>query len=264
MLDENELQVQIDGAQNLPILIYLPGIHGDWSLLSGFRALAKDKVRLVQFTYPRTLSWSLADYAHFVDIELRKLGISDGWVLAESFSSQVAWAWLQLAQQRRTDFRFNGVIMAGGFVRYPVAPALVCARVFFALAPWWLWRLLFWAYLRYSGFRHRNAGPVGNCAADFIERRTPSDIAAIRARLRLIYTADPREVVKRVECPVFQLSGTIDPVVPPWFVRAWLRRNCPVFKGHRILWPADHNVLGTEPAQALQQIEHWMRLPLNE
>ena len=66
MREETELQMRIDGDPTSPTLIYLPGLHGDWTLLPGFRELAKSKFRLVQFTYPRTLSWSLDDYAKAV------------------------------------------------------------------------------------------------------------------------------------------------------------------------------------------------------
>lgn len=259
MQEETELQMRIDGADSLPTLIYLPGVHGDWTLLSGFRELAKERYRLAQFTYPRTLTWSLADYARAVDKALKKVGVRRGWVLAESFSSQVAWAWLKKAQDCGTDFQFDGIILAGGFVRYPIRFNLAWARRFFAVAPWWLWRGMFKGYLAYGRFRHRNAGPTGDCPKEFVARRTPLDIAAMRARLELIAEADFREVAAKAKCPVYQLAGVIDPVVPPAPVRRWLRRNCPAFKGHRLIWPADHNVLGTEPAKALRQIEEWIR-----
>jgi pimeloyl-ACP methyl ester carboxylesterase len=250
--------MRIDGGNSLPPLIYLPGIHGDWTLLAGFRELAKEKFRLVQFTYPRTQSWSLEDYARAVDEEIRALGVTQAWVLAESFSSQVAWAWLKLAQEEATDFKFKGIILAGGFVRYPIQFNLAAARLFFALAPWRFWKLLFSIYLGYSGFRHRNAGHAGNCAREFIDRRTPPDIAAMRARLKLIRDGDYRTTAANANCPAYQLAGAIDPVVPALPVRRWLRRNCAKFNGYRSIWPADHNVLGTEPAKALAQIEEWI------
>ena len=259
MQEERELQIRIDGVEALPTLIYLPGLHGDWTLLAGFRELAKTRFRLVQFTYPRTLSWSLEDYAREVDRAVKEAEITSGWVLAESYSSQVAWAWLKLAQERRTDFQIEGIILAGGFVRYPIRLNLPLARAFLALTPWWLWRVMFAVYLAYSGFRHRNAGVAGNNAREFIARRTPLDIAAMRARVGLIAGSDFREVAKRANCPVYLLAGVIDPVVAAWPVLRWLRKYCGAFKGHRIIWPADHTVLGTEPAQSLEQIEQWIR-----
>jgi pimeloyl-ACP methyl ester carboxylesterase len=92
---------------------------------------------------------------------------------------------------------------------------------------------------------------------EFIARRTASDIAAMRHRLRLIAQYDPRSIVARSACPIYLLAGVIDPIVPTWPVLRWLRKNCPTFQTHRIIWPADHNVLGTEPAKSLEQICRW-------
>ena len=258
MEEERDLQIRIDGDASLPTLIYLPGLHGDWTLLAGFRELAKTRFRLVQFTYPRSLSWTLHDYARAVDGAVTEAGITSGWVLAESYSSQVAWAWLKLAQEKATDFRFDGIILAGGFVRYPIRSSLLFARALFALTPWWLWKAMFAIYLAYSGFRLRNAGPSGNNAREFIARRTPLDIQAMRARVRLIGEADFRSVAARAVCPVYLLAGVIDPIVATWPVLRWLRKHCRAFKGYRIIWPADHTVLATEPAKSVQQIEKWI------
>jgi pimeloyl-ACP methyl ester carboxylesterase len=133
--EETELQVRIDGDASLPTLIYLPGVHGDWTLLPAFRELAKEKFRLVQFTYPRTISWSLVEYARAVSEALASRGITRGWLLAESFSSQVAWTWLNMAQENATEFRFDEIILAGGFVRYPIWLNLRFAQLFMAIAP---------------------------------------------------------------------------------------------------------------------------------
>ena len=94
---------------------------------------------------------------------------------------------------------------------------------------------------------------------EFIARRTKLDIAAMRHRLRLIEQYDPRTIATGVPCPVYLLAGVIDPVVFTWPVLRWLRKNCPTFKTHRIVWPADHNVLGTEPEKSLDQIVRWIR-----
>src|SRR5437867_4534537 len=86
-----ELTIRIHGGADKPVLIYLPGVHGDWTLVSSFRAALEGRVRFVEFIYPRTLTWSLDDYALAVQSELCKKEIKDGWLLGESFGSQVAW-----------------------------------------------------------------------------------------------------------------------------------------------------------------------------
>jgi len=239
-----------------PMLIYLPGVHGDWTLFSSFRALAAREFQIVEFTYPRTLTWSLAEYAEFVLSELGRHNIESGWVLAESYSSQVAWAMLE--QGNDSAFRVEGVILAGGFARYPIRPLAVAAAFALKVLPHRFWRFLFWAYARYARFRHRPAPESREAVEEFVRRRTSLDLAAMRHRIELIVGNDPRTIVCGARCPVYLLAGWIDPVVVTWPVLVWLRRNCPGFGGSRLIWPADHNVLGTEPAKALAQLSTWI------
>ena len=143
-------------------------------------------------------------------------------------------------------------------MRYPYPMLVRLAGLFVDVAPWQLWKFLFWIYVRYSGFRYRNAPGSANSAREFVERRNPLDIAAIRHRLRLIADYDPREIAANAHCPIFLLAGFIDPVVLTLPVLRWLRTRCSMFKTHRIIWPADHNVLGTEPAKSAEQIAKWI------
>src|SRR5437868_5659534 len=102
-----ELQIRIHGDSSLPTLIYLPGLHGDWTLIGRFRRALGSRVRFAEVTYPRTLTWSLDDYAAGVEEALAKNGITEGWLLGESFSSQVVWPILS-----RRKFVAKGVILA--------------------------------------------------------------------------------------------------------------------------------------------------------
>ena len=86
------LQIRIHGDTSLPTLVYLPGMHGDWTLVSSFRAAIAGRVRFVEFAYPRTVTWSLEDYAAGIEETLLANGIERGWLLGESFGSQVVWA----------------------------------------------------------------------------------------------------------------------------------------------------------------------------
>lgn len=94
VMETESLQIRIHGDAGLPALIYLPGIHGDWTLVSSFRECMKPHVRFVEFTYPRTREWSLDDYATAVLDQLAANEIHEGILLGESFGSQVAWAML--------------------------------------------------------------------------------------------------------------------------------------------------------------------------
>src|SRR2546429_436574 len=78
-------------------LIYVPGLHGDWTLVGSFKTALGEAVPFVEIAYPRTTSWTVTDYANGVLDALAKAGIKSGWLLAESFGSQVGWEILRLS-----------------------------------------------------------------------------------------------------------------------------------------------------------------------
>ncbi len=87
----DDLKMRVHGDASLPTLVYLPGMHGDWTLVSSFRAAIAGRVRFVEFSYPRTATWSLDDYARGIEGMLRAKRIERGWLLGESFGSLPAW-----------------------------------------------------------------------------------------------------------------------------------------------------------------------------
>jgi hypothetical protein len=58
--------------------------------------------------------------------------------------------------------------------------------------------------------------------------------------------------------PIFCLSGLFDPIVPWFWVRTWLKRHCRSYAGGRVIVRADHNVLGTAPRSAAEQVLKWI------
>jgi len=70
---KEKLEMRTYGDASLPTLIYLPGLHGDWTLVGSFRHALGGRVRFVEFTYPRTLTWSLDDYAANLESALARL-----------------------------------------------------------------------------------------------------------------------------------------------------------------------------------------------
>jgi pimeloyl-ACP methyl ester carboxylesterase len=248
-----ELQLRIYGDASLPTLIYLPGLHGDWTLIGGFRHAVASKVRFVEITYPRTLTWSLDDYAAAVETALANHGIAAGWLLGESFSSQVVWAMVQ-----RGKFQAQGVILAGGFVRYPMRRAVwlmekITDRISTAMLVW-----IIFGYAKVARFRYRRSRQTLATIDDFIARRTELDRKAAQHRLHLVAENDPRPIACQTRLPVFALSGLVDPIVPWPRVRRWLKKNCPALRDYKIIRRADHNVLSTAPGESSRQILEWM------
>jgi pimeloyl-ACP methyl ester carboxylesterase len=276
-----ELQIRVHGTPDQRTLVYLPGIHGDWTLVSSFRAALAGRVRFVEFTYPRSLTWSLDEYAAAIEDALLANELKQGWVLGESFGSQVAWPFVArnatsisgphkravinpaVARAKTSEceserFQIKGLILAGGFVRYPVRWGLLLARRFCRdVSLTWLTRLLSF-YAKYAKFRHRHAPETLASIAEFIERRTELDRQAAAHRLSLIHQYDPSAIARQTRLPVYSLSGFFDPIVPWWQVRPWLRRNCPGYHGGKTILRADHNVLGTAPQIAADQVAKWI------
>jgi len=255
-MNAEQLQIRIHGEPSLPALIYLPGLHGDWTLVASFRAAVAGQVRFVEFTYPRTLTWSLEEYARAIESCLLEHGITRGWLLGESFGSQIIWP---LLARNDAGFTAHGIILAGGFVKHPIKAAVRLAGSLCEAVPLaWVTRFLF-LYARLARFRHRHAPETLAGIQEFIARRTELDKQAATWRLRLLAGHDPRPTVSQFGLPVFHLAGFWDPIVPWPFVRAWLKRHCPGLRASRILWQADHTVLATAPKASALQILAWIK-----
>jgi pimeloyl-ACP methyl ester carboxylesterase len=248
-----ELQLRIHGDASLPTLIYLPGLHGDWTLIGSFRHALGGRVRFVEMTYPRTLTWSLDDYAAAIEIALAQHGITGGWLLGESYGSQPLWSLVG-----RGKFAARGVILAGGFVKHPMCRAVRLAekatgRISNAFFVW-----IIFSYAKIARFRYRRSPEVLSTIDEFVARRTELDRRAAQHRLHLIAENDPRHIARQTALPVFGLSGWLDPIVPWPRVRCWLRKNCPSLRDYKVLGNADHNVLSTAPREAAKQVLEWV------
>jgi pimeloyl-ACP methyl ester carboxylesterase len=249
-----ELKIRVHGTDTLPTLIYLPGLHGDWTLVGDFRRLLAGKVRFVEFIYPRTLTWSLDDYAAAIEDVLAQNGITGGWLLGESYGSQIGWTLVA-----RNKFSAQGIILAGGFVKHPLRWGVRLMQTILGIIPF---KLLGWflsSYAKVLRFRYRHSPETLASIDEFIIRRTELDCQAMRQRLEQIYGFNPRETARTTAVPIFYMSGWLDPIVPWPMVRRWLRKNCPGLRGDKIIFTADHNILGTAHAKAARQILTWMQ-----
>jgi pimeloyl-ACP methyl ester carboxylesterase len=247
------LETRIHGDASLPTLIYLPGLHGDWTLIGSFRRALAGRVRFVEVTYPRTLTWSLEDYARGVETALAEQGIVRGWLLGESFSSQVVWSLVA-----RNQFQIEAVILAGGFVRHPMRWGVRLAELLCGGISLRLLTCILFGYSKVARFRFRHAPETLANLHEFFARRTEPDRQAATHRLRLIAHNDPSAIARHVNPPLYALTGLLDPVVPWYWVRRWLKQNCPSLREYRILCRADHNVLSTAPQAAADLVVRWI------
>lgn len=250
---EEKLQIRIYGDASLPTLIYLPGLHGDWTLVGSFRKALGGRVRFVEFTYPRSLTWSLEDYAAGIEDALRERGITQGWLVGESFGSQIVWP-----VAARKNFQVQGLVLAGGFVRHPMQWAVRLAERVAGEIPLRLLTRILFGYARVARFRYRHSPETLADIGEFISRRTELDRQAAVHRLRLVKESDLCSAAREIDLPVYGLTGILDPIVPWFFVSRWLRKNCPSLRDYKIIYSADHNVLGTAPNKAAEQVLRWM------
>lgn len=244
------------------MLVYLSGVHGDWTLAASFRTAVSDQVRFVELTYPREPQWALSDYAQSIETALSANGIGRVWLLGESFGSQVAW---ELARRNRAQAKgpgeldIQGIVLAGGFVRHPIILSVQAAHWIWNVTPLWFFYQFLKFYAAVAPYRHRHAPETLADLGEFVARRNAQDRVALGRRLKLIIDNDLRPTAREFRAPVFYLSGGLDPVVPWIFVRRWLRQQCPGFRQATIIPRADHNVLGTEPKESARHILAWIR-----
>jgi pimeloyl-ACP methyl ester carboxylesterase len=253
---EEKLQLRIYGDASLPTLIYLPGLHGDWTLIGGFRSRVLGRVRFVEMTYPRARSGSLDDYVTQIEDALAQNGILSGWLLGESFGSQLAWALLA-----RGKFQAQGVILAGGFVRHPAHRFMLLTEGIVGKISVKLFVKIIFGYAKFARFRYRDSPETLTTLDEFIARRSPQDKEAAQYRLHLIAQNDPRQTARTTTVPVYGLAGFLDPLVPWPHVRRWLKWYCPALRDFKVIRRADHNVLNTGTPEAAHWILEWMGAP---
>lgn len=248
-----DLQIRIHGDASSPTLVYFPGLHGDWTLIGSFREALRGRVRFVEFIYPRTLTWSLDEYAEAIEKALEANQVASGWLLGESFGSQIVWPLLH-----RGRFRVEGIVLAGGFARHPIGWGVRLAEKVAGSIPLRMITWILFSYAKLARLRFWRSPQTMAGVQEFIARRTELDRRAAVHRLHLIAQNDPCSIAQNARVPVFGVTGLFDPIVQWWWVRPWLRKNCPTLRGYRIFLGADHNVLGTAPKKAAEQVVAWM------
>ncbi len=261
-----ELHVRVFGDAKQPTLIYLPGLHGDWTLITSFRVALGNRAHFVDVTYPRRLDWSMEHYTSAITRALQERGIAEGWLLAESWGSQLAWGLIErmIKDQDRTKkpregFNAKGLVLAGGFVKHPWKWGPGALKWIGEHTPPNWYQMELKVFGCYASFRHRRAPETLESVQEFMHRRTEFDRRCMRQRLDLLDGYDPQETARRTQIPVHYLAGLVDPLVPWPLVRRWLRRNCPGYRGGKTFWLSDHNVLATAPTRAADLVLGWMQ-----
>ena len=255
---ERWLEIRWEGTADLPTVVYFPGLHGDWFLTASLREALRGRVRWVEFSYPSRSGGSLAAQVEAIRERLASADVRSAWILGESFGSQIAWEFLE-SVRNRAGFEVHGLILVGGFVRYPWPLGIRLVRPIVRHLPGWILGITLRGYLLKIRGLGRRSPAVRDSLERFIARRLePADREALLHRLDLIEAADPRPIARNTRVPVWSLVGLWDPIVPWPPVRRWLRRECPGWRGDRVLWGADHAPLVSAPEQSAATILRWI------
>src|SRR5579871_4879077 len=167
MSEAEKIELRIQGDASRPTFIYLPGLHGDWTLIGSFRRALRGRVRFVEATYPRTLTWSIQDYAAGVENALTEREINDGWLLGESFSSVVVWPLIE-----RKRFNVEGLILAGGFVEHSMRWGARLLQHAVGAVPLTLVTRILFGYAKVARIRYRRFPETRADVNEFIARRS--------------------------------------------------------------------------------------------
>lgn len=238
-----------DGAG--PTVIYLPGIHGDWGLIGAFRRELGGRVRFVEFAYSKE-EIGLDRLAELVHAELTARGVTSGWLLGQSFGSQVGWALMA------RGFKADGVVLAGGFVRHPWPWGACLFQALLSGVPSAVVNPAYRGYTAVCNALARRGPEEAEELMAFARERGSAEWRAMSWRLSLIAGSDPRGTARAMTGPVHYLGGMIDPLVPWPLVIRWLKRECPGYSGEVIIRSADHNVLGSSPRESAERVLGWI------
>jgi pimeloyl-ACP methyl ester carboxylesterase len=211
------LLYRISGPPDAPVLIYIPGIHGDWTPMRRLQPLLSQRLRLVEVAYPRAPEWSLEDYtARLLDLFLL-LDIGPAHLLAESFGSLIG-----LDFALHCPERVRSIVIAGGFCSSPGRLRVGLARRLLGLIQP---RIFEWGIDLYLAWVIRGRLPIeGDFREDFFPAsRTRRGWQAVLSRLDIIRRTDFRPRLARLRTPIFYLGGSRDWVVP-------VRRTIDLFK----------------------------------
>lgn len=242
------------------VIIILPGLHGDCSHLTSFlQEFNTSQVITVKYLSSKRNKNTIEEYADSLFCALSIINAREGFIIAESFGSQVAWRFLELLKKNTAPFTFQvkALILAGGFLSHPF-PRLV--RLFSYLYGKARVSWLNLAFRAYFGFVSKATGAKKLPNTFFEERSSLQDQKALISRMELMQN-DFRKIAENIRCNVYLLVGFWDVIAVPWPLNYfYLNKYCPKFeaKWDYCFW-GDHAVLYSEPKKSASIIKNWIK-----
>lgn len=252
----DDLITRLSGAPEGPALVYIPGIHGDWTPMWRIRELLGRSFRLVEVSYPRAATdWTLEDYvARLVEL-FDRLGLSSAHLLAESFGSLVGWDFTC-----RHPGRVKSLMVAGGFCRTPGRVKVALADFALGLIPAWILDRFVDLYLAFLVRRGFPRDAFLRSGEFFPATRTARGWRSTHNRLRIIRRTDVRRRLGELRVPVLYFGGARDRIVPVRREIATLRGAlAPECAFREVLFPAaPHPIIPARYPQVAALIAEWI------
>ena len=251
--DTKNLVHQAAGDPNATPLLYLPGVHGDWTPQVRARPLLSRNFHLVETAYPRIENWSIEDYALALKELLDGLAIQSAHIVGESFGSLVGWQFGIANPERVRSFT-----LVGGFSRPPRFRAAAAAAAVLKSLPTSLLESAIDLYVagKSAVGEHREIFDSGAYPAT----RTPRGRRATANRMSIIQDSEFRDQLKEIGFPVRYLGGERDVVVPVRREIATLQAMLPLHCDFRseLVAGAPHAVVASHPEECAEHLSRWV------
>jgi pimeloyl-ACP methyl ester carboxylesterase len=245
---------QAEGDPQAPAIIYLPGVHGDWTPQVRARPILSRDFHFVETAYPRTHHWSIDDYARALKELLDDLGIDSAHIVGESFGSLVAWKF-GIANPER----FRSFTLVGGFSRPPRFRVAAAAAVALKSLPTNLLEAAIDLYVaaKSAAGEHRETFQSGAYPA----ARTVRGRRATANRMTIIQESEFQNHLQEIRFPVRYVGGARDIVVPVRREIATLGASLPPHCDFQsaLVAGAPHALIASHPEQTVQHILRWVR-----
>ncbi len=252
---ENELIYRASGADTAPPVLYLPGVHGDWTPQAVAGPLLAERFRLVEVAYPKQPEWAIVDHVQAVVALLDRLEIASAHIIAESFGSLVGW---ELGLEHSS--RVRSLMIVGGFCQPPGPPKVLLAKWGLSILPTELFERGVDAYASIKKLRGRLSPSELEGGPPYTAVRSDLGRNATVQRLELISRLDFRHHLHDLQVPVRYIAGELDRIVSVEREIETLREILPAETGFesRVIPGAPHMIIASHPKETAAQLIAWI------
>ena len=251
-----ELIYRVSGEESGTPVIYLPGVHGDWTPQAAAGPILAQNFRLVEVTYPKKPEWSIADYMNALVSLLDRLEIRSAHVIAESFGSLVGW---ELGLERPS--RVRSLMIVGGFCQPPGPPKVLLAKWGLSLLPTEVFERGVNAYASFRTLQGKLVRLETEEELPYAAVRSDVGLSATIRRFELLGRTDFRHQLHDLRVPVRYIGGEKDLIVP---VKREIETLNEIlaeetgFESH-LIPGAPHMIIASHPEETVGRLVRWIQ-----